>query len=46
MGTLIGLKIEEFERQLAVNLAGPLIVTQAYAGLVGGGGSGKRGRDG
>jgi hypothetical protein len=42
VGPLIGLKIEEFERQLAVNLAGPLIVTQAFAGLLGVGGSGRR----
>src|SRR5271154_4460271 len=27
-GPLIELKVEDFERQLAVNLAGPLIVTQ------------------
>jgi NAD(P)-dependent dehydrogenase (short-subunit alcohol dehydrogenase family) len=34
-GPLIELKIEDFERQLAVNLAGPLIVTQAFAPLLG-----------
>lgn len=36
---LLELKIEEFERQLAVNLTGPLIVTQAFARLLGVGGS-------
>ena len=35
LGPLLKLKIEEFERQLAVNLAGPLIVTQAFASLLG-----------
>lgn len=34
-GPLLELKIEDFERQLAVNLAGPLIVTQAFAPLLG-----------
>jgi NAD(P)-dependent dehydrogenase (short-subunit alcohol dehydrogenase family) len=33
-GPLLELKIEDFERQLAVNLAGPLIVTQAFAPLL------------
>src|SRR5271163_2533672 len=42
VGPLIDLRIEEFERQLAVNLTGPLIVTQAFARLLGVGGSGKR----
>jgi NAD(P)-dependent dehydrogenase (short-subunit alcohol dehydrogenase family) len=35
LGPLLNLKIEEFEHQLAVNLAGPLIVTQAFAPLLG-----------
>ena len=35
VGPLIGLRIEEFEHQLAVNLTGPLIVTQAFKGLLG-----------
>jgi len=35
VGPLIDLRIEEFERQLAVNLTGPLIVTQAFARLLG-----------
>src|SRR5271154_2499731 len=35
VGPLIDLRIEEFERQLAVNLTGPLIVTQAFAPLLG-----------
>jgi NAD(P)-dependent dehydrogenase (short-subunit alcohol dehydrogenase family) len=34
-GPLLELKIVEFERQLAVNLSGPLIVTQAFAPLLG-----------
>jgi len=34
-GPLLHLKIEAFERQLAVNLTGPLIVTQAFAPLLG-----------
>jgi NAD(P)-dependent dehydrogenase (short-subunit alcohol dehydrogenase family) len=34
-GPLLELKVEDFERQLAVNLAGPLIVTQAFAPLLG-----------
>jgi NAD(P)-dependent dehydrogenase (short-subunit alcohol dehydrogenase family) len=37
MGPLLNLKIAEFEHQLAVNLAGPLIVTQAFAPLLGAG---------
>jgi NAD(P)-dependent dehydrogenase (short-subunit alcohol dehydrogenase family) len=37
LGPLLNLKIEEFEHQLAVNLAGPLIVTQAFARLLGAG---------
>src|SRR5271170_2729104 len=37
VGPLLNLKIEEFEHQLAVNLAGPLIVTQAFARLLGAG---------
>ena len=34
-GPLLELKIEDFERQIAINLAGPLIVTQAFAPLLG-----------
>jgi NAD(P)-dependent dehydrogenase (short-subunit alcohol dehydrogenase family) len=34
-GPLLYLKIENFERQIAVNLTGPLIVTQAFAPLLG-----------
>jgi NAD(P)-dependent dehydrogenase (short-subunit alcohol dehydrogenase family) len=34
-GPLLTLKIEDFERQIAVNLAGALIVTQAFAPLLG-----------
>jgi NAD(P)-dependent dehydrogenase (short-subunit alcohol dehydrogenase family) len=34
-GPLLYLKIEDFERQIAVNLTGPLIVTQAFAPLLG-----------
>jgi NAD(P)-dependent dehydrogenase (short-subunit alcohol dehydrogenase family) len=34
-GPLLALRIDDFERQLAVNLAGPLIVTQAFAPLIG-----------
>ena len=34
-GPLLYLKIEDFERQIAINLAGPLIVTQAFAPLLG-----------
>jgi NAD(P)-dependent dehydrogenase (short-subunit alcohol dehydrogenase family) len=34
-GPLLHLRIEEFERQIAVNLIGPLIVTQAFAPLLG-----------
>ena len=34
-GPLLSLKIEDFERQIAVNLAGALIVTQAFAPLLG-----------
>jgi NAD(P)-dependent dehydrogenase (short-subunit alcohol dehydrogenase family) len=34
-GPLLELKIEDFERQIEVNLAGPLIVTQAFAPLLG-----------
>ena len=34
-GPLLNLKIEDFERQIAINLAGPLIVTQAFAPLLG-----------
>ncbi len=34
-GPLLHLRIEDFERQLAVNLTGPLIVTQAFAPLLG-----------
>ncbi len=34
-GPLLHLKIEDFERQLAVNLTGQLIVTQAFAPLLG-----------
>lgn len=37
LGPLLNLKIGEFEHQLAVNLAGPLIVTQAFAPLLGAG---------
>jgi NAD(P)-dependent dehydrogenase (short-subunit alcohol dehydrogenase family) len=45
-GPLLSIKIANFERQLAVNLAGPLIVTQAFAPLLGVGrsGGGKAGR--
>jgi NAD(P)-dependent dehydrogenase (short-subunit alcohol dehydrogenase family) len=32
---LLELKIEDFERQIKVNLVGPLIVTQAFAPLLG-----------
>ncbi len=35
LGPLISLEIEEFEHQLAVNLTGPLIMTQAFKGLLG-----------
>jgi hypothetical protein len=35
LGPLMSLRIEEFEHQLAVNLTGPLIVTQAFKGLLG-----------
>ena len=34
-GPLLHLKVADFERQLAVNLTGPLIVTQAFAPLLG-----------
>ncbi|MFI5030231.1 MAG: SDR family NAD(P)-dependent oxidoreductase [Reyranellales bacterium] len=34
-GPLIYLKVEDFEKQLAVNVTGPLIVTQAFAPLLG-----------
>jgi NAD(P)-dependent dehydrogenase (short-subunit alcohol dehydrogenase family) len=34
-GPLLALELEDFTRQLAVNLAGPLIVTQAFAPLLG-----------
>ncbi len=34
-GPLLDLKIDEFRRQLDVNLIGPLIVTQAFAPLLG-----------
>ncbi len=34
-GPLLYLKIDDFARQLAVNLTGPLIVTQAFAPLLG-----------
>jgi NAD(P)-dependent dehydrogenase (short-subunit alcohol dehydrogenase family) len=34
-GPLLHLGADEFERQLAVNLVGPLIVTQAFARLIG-----------
>ncbi len=34
-GPLLELGLEDFTRQLAVNLAGPLIVTQAFAPLLG-----------
>jgi NAD(P)-dependent dehydrogenase (short-subunit alcohol dehydrogenase family) len=34
-GPLLTLKIEDFERQITVNLAGALIVTQAFAPLLG-----------
>ncbi len=34
-GPLLYLRIADFERQLTVNLAGPLIVTQAFAPLLG-----------
>jgi NAD(P)-dependent dehydrogenase (short-subunit alcohol dehydrogenase family) len=37
LGPLLNLKIGEFEHQLSVNLAGPLIVTQAFAPLLGAG---------
>ena len=36
-GPLLYLKIADFERQLDVNLVGPLIVTQAFAPLLGAG---------
>lgn len=42
LGPLISLRIEEFERQLAVNLTGPLIVTQAFKELLGVGGPRKQ----
>ncbi len=35
LGPLLHLKPEDFARQLAVNLSGPLIVTQAFAPLLG-----------
>jgi NAD(P)-dependent dehydrogenase (short-subunit alcohol dehydrogenase family) len=46
VGPLLNLEIGEFEHQLAVNLAGPLVVTQAFAPLLGAGQSrqGKPGR--
>lgn len=34
-GPLLHLKLADFNRQIAVNLAGPLIVTQAFAPLLG-----------
>ncbi len=34
-GPLLYLKLEDFARQIAVNLTGPLIVTQAFAPLLG-----------
>jgi NAD(P)-dependent dehydrogenase (short-subunit alcohol dehydrogenase family) len=34
-GPLLDLKVGDFERQLGVNLVGPLIVTQAFAPLLG-----------
>jgi NAD(P)-dependent dehydrogenase (short-subunit alcohol dehydrogenase family) len=34
-GPLIHLRIDDFRRQIAVNLTGPLIVTQAFAPLLG-----------
>ena len=34
-GPLLDLKIDDFERQITINLAGPLIVTQAFAPLLG-----------
>jgi NAD(P)-dependent dehydrogenase (short-subunit alcohol dehydrogenase family) len=34
-GPLLGLKIEDFTRQISVNLTGQLIVTQAFAPLLG-----------
>ena len=34
-GPLIYLNVEDFEKQLAVNVTGPLIVTQAFAPLLG-----------
>ena len=34
-GPLLELKLDDFMRQLAVNLAGPLIVTRAFAPLIG-----------
>ena len=34
-GPLLYLKLEDFERQIAVNLTGPFIVTQAFAPLLG-----------
>ena len=34
-GPLLYLRTEEFERQFAVNVTGPLIVTQAFASLLG-----------
>jgi NAD(P)-dependent dehydrogenase (short-subunit alcohol dehydrogenase family) len=45
-GPLLYLRIEDFERQIAVNLTGPLIVTQAFTPLLGvdSAGSGPRGR--
>jgi NAD(P)-dependent dehydrogenase (short-subunit alcohol dehydrogenase family) len=34
-GPLLHLKVEDFERQITVNLTGPLIVTQAFAPMLG-----------
>ena len=34
-GPLIYLSVEDFEKQLAVNVTGPLIVTQAFAPMLG-----------
>jgi NAD(P)-dependent dehydrogenase (short-subunit alcohol dehydrogenase family) len=36
-GPLLGMKIEEFTRQISVNLTGQLIVTQSFAPLLGAG---------
>jgi NAD(P)-dependent dehydrogenase (short-subunit alcohol dehydrogenase family) len=44
-GPLLGMKIEEFTRQISVNLTGQLIVTQSFAPLLGVG-SARRGRSG